>query len=112
MSKSKFLGEFEIVVLAATSRLGESAYGIAILNEIEAHSERKVSIGALYATLSRLEQKKLVVSTMGEATPERGGKAKKYYRLSGDGQAQLERSARMLQRLLSGVVNWSSDSAT
>ncbi len=106
MSKSKFLGEFEIVVLAALTSLGEDAYGIAIINHIEERTDRSVAVGALYATLARLEKKQYVNSSVGEATPQRGGRAKRYYRLTALGQKQLQRSANMLSTMLSDVDGW------
>ncbi|MEO0973866.1 MAG: helix-turn-helix transcriptional regulator [Pseudomonadota bacterium] len=108
MSKSKFLGEFEVLVLAALTRLGDEAYGVAIANEIGARAERQVSIGALYATLARLEAKQYVISRLGESTARRGGRAKRYYRLTMKGEEQLERSARMLCSMLRGLPGWAT----
>src|SRR6266566_813543 len=71
------LGEFEYLLLTAAVRLGEDAYGAAIRQEIEATTERRCSIGALYTTLDRLEAKGLLKTWMGEATPQRGGRAKR-----------------------------------
>ena len=103
MSKSRNLGEFEILVLAALVRLKDNAYGVAIRNEIEERAERSVSVGALYATLSRLEEKQYVHSEMGLATAERGGRAKRFYKLSALGTTQLQRSIAALGRMLDGV---------
>lgn len=111
MSKSKYLGEFEILVVAALTRLGDDAYGIAILNEISANTGRDVSIGALYATLARLEKKGYVTSRMGEATAERGGRAKRYYQLTAAGRRQLDRSAKMLAAMLAGLPGWAAGAA-
>jgi PadR family transcriptional regulator, regulatory protein PadR len=106
MSKVKFLGEFEIVVMAALARLGDNAYGVTIIAEIEKRAGRKTSIGALYATLSRLEQKNYVQARMGEATAERGGRAKKYYRITAEGQAQFDNSVAALRQMLNGLPAW------
>lgn len=106
MSKSKTLGEFEIVVLAALIRLGDEAYGVSIGREIEARSGRATSVGALYTTLSRLEKKGYVFARMGEATPERGGRAKRYFAITAEGEAQLERSVAMLGAMLQGFKAW------
>jgi PadR family transcriptional regulator, regulatory protein PadR len=106
MSKVKFLGEFEIIVMAALTRLGEDAYGVSVIAEIEKRAGRKTSIGALYATLSRLEQKNYVQARMGEATAERGGRPKKHYRITAEGQAQFDRSVAALQQMLSGLPAW------
>ncbi len=79
------LGEFEYLLLAAASRLGEEAYGAAIRQEIENLTGRARSIGALYTTLDRLEAKGLVTTWMGEATPQRGGRAKRMVRVTSEG---------------------------
>lgn len=111
MRKSKNLGEFEILVLAALVRLGTDAYGVSIRREIEERAGRSVSVGALYSTLSRLEEKGYVASRMGEATAARGGRAKRYYSIRGEGQAQLEKSAAALGKMLSGLGPWPELSA-
>ena len=79
------LGEFEYLVISAASRLGESAYGAAIRAEIERATKRSCSIGALYTTMDRLESKGLIETWMGEATAERGGRAKRMVRVTGKG---------------------------
>jgi|SRR6185312_14995121 DNA-binding PadR family transcriptional regulator len=79
------LGEFEYLLLAAAARLGDAAYGAAIREEIEASTGRKCSIGALYTTIDRLEQKNLVETWMGDATPQRGGRAKRLVRVTAKG---------------------------
>jgi PadR family transcriptional regulator, regulatory protein PadR len=71
------LGEFEYLVLTAAIHLDEDAYGAAIRREIEAATERRCSIGALYTTLDRLETKGFVKTWMGDSTPQRGGRAKR-----------------------------------
>lgn len=82
------LGDFEEVILLAISGLGENAYGVTIRARIE-EAGRKTSVGALYVTFDRLEQKGLVESWQGEATAQRGGRAKRYFRLTGVGQLAL-----------------------
>jgi PadR family transcriptional regulator PadR len=79
------LGEFEYLLLTAAARLGEDAYGAAIRQEIEETTGRRCSIGALYTTLDRLETKGLLKTWMGEATPQRGGRAKRMVRVTGKG---------------------------
>ena len=79
------LGEFEYLMLTAASRLGETAYGAAIRQEIEQATQQRCSIGALYTTLDRLEQKGYVKTWMGEPTPERGGRPKRMVRLTAKG---------------------------
>jgi DNA-binding PadR family transcriptional regulator len=79
------LGEFEYLILAATVRLGENAYGAAIVKEIESAARRKCSIGGLYTTLDRLEAKGMIKTWMGNPTPERGGRCKRMVRILAKG---------------------------
>jgi PadR family transcriptional regulator PadR len=79
------IGEFEYLLITAAARLGEGAYGAAIRREIEDATGRRCSIGALYTTLDRLQTKGLVKTWMGEATRERGGRAKRMVRVSAKG---------------------------
>jgi PadR family transcriptional regulator, regulatory protein PadR len=76
------LGEFEYVLITTAAGLGESAYGVAIREEIEATIERKCSMGALYTTMDRLEEKGLLRTWVGEATPQRGGRGKRMVRVT------------------------------
>lgn len=101
--KNRNLGEFEILVMAALLRLGDKAYGTTIREEIETRTDRKVTVGALYATLNRMEEKDYVRSRVGDATPQRGGRAKRYYRLTPLGDAQLQRSLSALNNMLDGL---------
>jgi DNA-binding PadR family transcriptional regulator len=79
------LGEFEYLLITATAGLGEEAYGAAIRQEIESVTGRKCSIGALYTTIDRLETKGLLKTWMGDITPQRGGRAKRMVRITGEG---------------------------
>jgi PadR family transcriptional regulator PadR len=79
------LGEFEYLILAATVRLGDDAYGAAIVQEIESATRRKCSIGGLYTTLDRLEAKGMIKTWMGNPTPERGGRSKRMVRVLAKG---------------------------
>jgi PadR family transcriptional regulator PadR len=79
------LGEFEYVLITAAACLGENAYGAAIREEIEKAMRRNCSIGALYTTIERLEAKGLLKTWMGEATPRRGGRAKRMVRVTHKG---------------------------
>ena len=85
MTKRDYLGNFELMVMLALLRLGEDAYGVPILREIEERGGREVALGSVYATLGRLEEKGLVTSKLGEPTPERGGRAKRYFRVTAQG---------------------------
>jgi PadR family transcriptional regulator PadR len=76
------LGAFEYVLITTAAGLGESAYGVAIREEIEATIERKCSMGALYTTMDRLEEKGLLKTWLGEATPQRGGRGKRMVRVT------------------------------
>lgn len=79
------LGEFEYLLLTAAARLGESAYGASIRQEIEQATGHSCSIGALYTTLDRLESKGLVKTWMGDPTPQRGGRPKRMVRVTASG---------------------------
>lgn len=103
MGKNKYLGEFEIVVLATLVRLGEDAYGMTIRRNIEERSGRSVSIGSVYATLRRLEAKGYVSTVLGEPTAERGGRAKRYFRLEAAGAEALIRSRELFLQILEGL---------
>ena len=81
------LGDMEHLVLLAILRLGTEAYGIPILDEVSARSGRGVSRATVYVALKRLEQKGLVTSKLGESTPERGGRAKRFFKLKPSGPA-------------------------
>ena len=84
------LGEFERAVLLALIRLGEGAYGVSIREELENRLDRTVSFGAVYTTLDRLSEKGMVSSHMGAPTAERGGRAKKFFKIEGGALLALE----------------------
>ena len=98
-----YLGEFEQMVLLSIMRLGDKAYGLAIKDELEAVAGRSPSSGGLYTTLDRMETKGLVESYAGEATLERGGRPRRYVRVTRDGQALLARSKETLMALWEGI---------
>src|ERR1700729_4435004 len=75
------LGEFEYLLITAAAGLGDDAYGAAIREAIERHTGEKCSIGAIYTTIDRLETKGLLETWMGEATAQRGGRAKRMIRV-------------------------------
>lgn len=97
------LGEFETLVLMAVLRLGEEAYGMRIHEELENRARRRCSYGALYTTLDRLQQKGYVSSSVGESTPERGGRAKKYFKLDSLGKSALRQSYGTTMRMARGL---------
>jgi PadR family transcriptional regulator, regulatory protein PadR len=103
MKKRDFLGEFEHIVLLALLRLGDNAYGVTVRHEIKSCIARDVSIGAVYATLERLQAKGYVASYLGDPTPERGGRSKRYFRVSGKGMAAVHRTQRALCTMTTGL---------
>jgi PadR family transcriptional regulator, regulatory protein PadR len=103
MSKAIYLGEFELLVMLAVIRLGEGAYGVPIAREIERETGRDVAYGTVYATLDRLQTKGLVGSELGDPTPERGGRAKRYFRVTSSGLRTVRETKRGLIRLWHGL---------
>jgi DNA-binding PadR family transcriptional regulator len=99
MTNRSYLGEFELMILLAVIHLDDQAYGVPISRELERHRGRDVSVGSVYAALERLEGKGLVTSTVGDPTPERGGKAKRYFRVTREGLRQVQATRRVLTRL-------------
>src|SRR5262252_2533631 len=97
------LGGFELQVLLAVMRLGDDAYGVPIADAIEAASGREVAAGSIYITLDRLVAKGLVTSRRGNSTPERGGRAKTYFRMTGKGVRAVQQAQRTLVALWSGL---------
>ncbi len=103
MPRGEFLGEFEQIILLAVVRLAKEAYGMAIRDEIEARTGRDVSIGSVYSALDRMERRGLVGSGLGSPTPERGGRAKRFYRIERPGVVALEDSRTALASLWENV---------
>jgi PadR family transcriptional regulator, regulatory protein PadR len=103
MPKGESLGEFEHIVLLAILRLGEQAYGMRIRQEIHERTGRDAAIGAVYATLDRMAEKGLVASEMGESTAERGGRAKRFFRVTAEGGELLNRARRDLANMMDGL---------
>ena len=101
--REETLGSLEHIVLLAVMRLGENAYGITVRREIEKATGRDVSIGAIYATLVRLESKAFVKSSTGEPTAERGGRAKRYFRVTADGRRILQTTQEQIQKMSAGL---------
>ena len=111
MTRRDYLGNLELMVLLALIRLGEDAYGVPISREIEEKSGREVALGSVYATLERLEEKGLVSSDLGEPTPERGGRAKKYFRVTARGLREVRETQRALKRLWQGLRQLEGETA-
>jgi PadR family transcriptional regulator, regulatory protein PadR len=99
MTDRGFLGEFELMILLAVLDLGDQAYGVPICRELERHRGRGVAVGSVYAALERMEAKGLVDSTLGNPTPERGGKAKRYFTVTRAGLRQVQQTRRVLSEL-------------
>ena len=104
MPKGQFLGEFELYVMGALARLGDDAYGVTIRQEIESQCGRAVTIGAVYATLSRLHDKGYVAFRISDPLPVPGGRSKKYARLTADGKHALAHATAMLRRILPALA--------
>ena len=105
MGDREFLGEFEHLVVLALLRLDDRAYGVTVRQEIAARTGRDVSIGAVYATLDRLETKGFVRSFRGEPTPERGGRSKRFFRVTADGVEAVSRTHRALASMTEGLAD-------
>jgi PadR family transcriptional regulator PadR len=97
------LGNFELMVMSAVLKVGDEAYGIPIASEVESATGRNVLLGSVYAALERLESKGLVKSWLGDPTPERGGRAKKYFALTPKGLREVHRSRKALMTLWRGL---------
>jgi DNA-binding PadR family transcriptional regulator len=97
------LTDFELMILLATLRVGDAAYGVPIAAEIERTGGRRVVVAAVYAALDRLERNGLVSSTIGEPTPERGGRAKRFFQVTPRGVKAVKETQRALVALWKGV---------
>ena len=91
------------MVLLSLIRLGDEAYGVPISKEIENHSGHDVALGSVYAALERLRDRGLVTSSVGEPTPERGGRAKRYFDITAKGMKVVQETQRTLTRLWNGL---------
>ena len=101
MAKGDWLGEFEMCVLLALEQLEpRDGYGARVRDEIFNRAGRDVAIGAVYATLARLEEKRLVVSEVGPPAPVPGGRGRKCFRLTAAGKRELAASTAMLKRMM------------
>ena len=103
MRRREHLGNFELMVLLAVLRVGEDAYGVPIARELEDKISREVLLGSVYAALERLEAKGFVLSEVGEPTPERGGRAKRYFRITDSGLRQVRDTRGALVKLWKGI---------
>lgn len=97
------LGDLEAQVLTAVARIGQNAYGVPIRSEVGRQAGREVSVGALYTVLERLEQKGYVRSWEGEPTPQRGGRAKRFFKIEGLGERALAQKEQEYNRRAAGL---------
>ncbi|SPE22510.1 Transcriptional regulator, PadR family (modular protein) [Candidatus Sulfopaludibacter sp. SbA3] len=113
MARPDSLGQFEQLVMTAILTLRDDAYGVTIHSKVEELSRPKpVSLGAVYVTLDRLEDKGLVASWLADPTPERGGRAKRFYRLEALGEQALQESAVTAKRIWDVIVEvWGKEVA-
>lgn len=116
MSEPATIGQFEQLVLTAVLELRDNAYGVTIHGAVgELSAPKRVSLGAVYATLDRLEDKKLITSWLSDPTPERGGRSKRHYRLEPAGERALRESVAMARRVCEtverawGPASWRSN---
>ena len=103
MPERSYLGEMELMVLLALVRLGDDAYGVPISKELLNLAGREVALGSVYAALDRLQEKGFVTSLLGDPTPERGGRAKRYFRVTRAGLRALRMTRTALTNLWSGI---------
>lgn len=99
MREHSYLGEFELMILLTILRLGDAVYGVPLSRELSSLRGSAVSVGSVYAALDRLELKGLIVSELGESTPERGGRAKRYFRVTAQGLRAVRETRRVLSDL-------------
>jgi DNA-binding PadR family transcriptional regulator len=109
MAGRGYLGEFELMLLLAVIHLGDEAYGVPISRELEKYRGKDVAIGSVYAALERLEAKGLIDSMLGNPTPERGGKAKRFFRITKEGLRQVQETRRVLTRLWHSIPDLKLD---
>lgn len=103
MASNDTLGTFEQAILTSVLLLGENAYGATIHEKVEELAEGSKSIGSVYTALDRLEQKGYVRSWFGDPTPERGGRAKRYFEITGVGQRVLKASMKVAGNMIAGL---------
>lgn len=100
---SRLLTDFEQLVLLALARVGDAAYGVTVQAEIEDRTGRQASLAAVYATLGRLEERRLVESWVSPPTARRGGRATKHFRLAPAGARALDEARSAMERMWEGV---------
>jgi PadR family transcriptional regulator PadR len=109
MREHNYLGEFELILLLTILRLGDDAYGVPLSRELSVVRGRDVAVGSVYAALDRLELKGLIASSLGEPSPERGGRAKRYFRVTAEGIRSMEETRRVLTGLWKALPSAEGD---
>lgn len=104
MKKGTYLRDLELMILLVVLRLGDDAYGVPITRELKVRCQRDVSLANVYATLERLQEKGYVSSQLADPTAERGGRAKRYFRVTGQGLKKVRETQRILFRLWQRVA--------
>src|SRR5690349_14020981 len=97
------LTDFELMILLAILRIGDDAYGVPIAREIDQTGRRSVLLGAIYTALDRLEANGIVTSTYGDPAPERGGRAKRFFKVAGKGLKAVKETQRAFTALWRGI---------
>ena len=111
MASAPILSNFELMVMLAIIRIGDDAYGVSISNEIEETTGSEVLLGSVYDALTRLEEKGLITSKLGEATPERGGRAKRLFRTTSRGLRLVRDTQKSLVKLWKGLPQLKGEQA-
>jgi PadR family transcriptional regulator, regulatory protein PadR len=111
MREHNYLGEFELMLLLTLIHLGDDAYGVPLSKELALQRGRDVSVGSVYAALDRLELKGLVASSLGDSTPERGGRAKRYFRVTRQGLRSVHETRKVLNKLWKSLPSAGEDFA-
>jgi PadR family transcriptional regulator PadR len=100
---SSSLGQFELTVLLAVARLGDDAYGLAVRRDVSARTRRDYSIGAVYTTLQRLEDKGLLRSRTTDPLPVRGGRSRRQFKLTANGTRAMREAERVAASVWAGI---------
>jgi DNA-binding PadR family transcriptional regulator len=103
MKNEDYIGNLELIIMLALIRLDDEAYGVSIAREIRRTVVYEIALGTIYAVLERLEQRRIVSSAVGESTPERGGRAKRYFRVTAKGMRKVNQTRRALAKLWQGL---------
>jgi len=111
MRKGEYLGSFELMLLLTVLQLGDDAYGVTIAQELEKLTGREVVLASVYASLDRLEERGLVHSTLGDLTPERGGRAKRYFRVTAKGLGEARETRQCLVKLWRNLPDFRGEKA-